>query len=194
MTSTPTQPPWAVPGRAEISDLHWLAYANVLEGRDPLPRGIVAALEWVRGERDGPLTGRSEQPVTAALARAEMWAAAEIVHPDAPVPTRTLVDELGVAYRRPLPIAPHAAEGVRLTLRWLLGDIDASPLDLPARCTDGNLAEVHVLVQAAMTAAPHRSWGPEERHAARAEAQATVERSRRLLDRIAEIQAQVTSA
>jgi hypothetical protein len=188
MESSPAVPPWAVPACAAVSDLHWLAYADAVQDRSPLARGIVAALEWVRGERDGPLTGRSERPVTAASARAEMWATAEIIYPEAPLPARTLADELGVAHRRPLPIAPHAAEGVRRTLRWLLGDVVEPPLDLPVRCTEGEL------VDAAMAAAPHRIWGPEERHAARAEARAALERSRRLLDRIAAIQSHVASA
>jgi hypothetical protein len=181
-------PPWAVPTCAEISDLHWLAYADAVQDRSPHARGVVAALEWVRGERDGPLTGRSERPVTAELAQAEMWAAHEIVQPDAPLPARTLAGELGVAHRRPLPIAPHAAEGVRLALRWLLGDVAEPPLDLPVRGTEREL------VDAAMAAAPHKFWGPEERHATRAEARAALERSRRLLDRIAAIQDHVASA
>jgi hypothetical protein len=132
--------------------------------------------------------------VTAALARAESWAASEVIRPDVPVPVRTLTDELGVAYHRPMPIAPHAAEGVRLTLRWLLGDTDVAPLDLPARRADGSPADAQELAQAAMAASPHRIWSPEERHAVLAEARAAVEQSDRLLHRIATIQAQAASA
>lgn len=193
MTSVSQQPRWVARTHLEVSDLRWLAYADVMEKRSPLPRGIVAAVEWVCGERDGPLTGRPERPVTAALARAELWAAAEIIHPDAPVPARTLVSELGVAYHRPMPIAPHAAEGVRLTLRWLVGETATAPLDIPARNADGSPADPQELAQAAIAAAPHRIWGPEERHAALTDARAAVERSRRLLDRIAAAQAQVSS-
>jgi hypothetical protein len=54
MASMTQQPLWVAPGCVEVTDLRWLAYADAVEKRSPLPRGIVAALEWVLGERDGP--------------------------------------------------------------------------------------------------------------------------------------------
>ncbi|WP_214364957.1 hypothetical protein [Pseudonocardia sp. H11422] len=188
MSWTPVDPPWAVPTRVQISDLHWLAYAEASETDSPRAAGVVAALAWVRGGQDAPVTARPEQPVTSALAQYEMWAASASANPDAPPPLRTLSEELGVAYRRPLRIPADEADGVRITLSWLLGRTRRPPMPLPERRPDGQLVAVQELVESAMAAAPHKIWGPEERHAARAEARAAVERSRRLIDKIAAVQ------
>jgi hypothetical protein len=189
MTNTSAVPTWAVPTCHAITDLHWLAYADVVESAAARSRGIVAALEWARGTQDGPVSGRPDHPVTAATAEAELWAATGIVRPGAPAPARTLADELGVEYRPARPVDPVAAEGVRATVSWLLGRTETPPLEIPVRRGDGLLAEPDDVVDIAMAAEPHRTWGPEERHAARAHARATVERSHRLLARIAAAQA-----
>lgn len=155
--------------------------------RSPFARGVVTTLEWIRGERDGPVTGRADRPVTAPLARAEMGPLTR-----SSIPTHHCRyghwPTSSVPHRRPLPIAPHAAEGVHLTPRRLVGDTAEPPLILPARHTEGDL------VQATMAAAPHRFWGPEERHAARTAARDALAQSQRLLKRITAIQTQIASA
>jgi len=188
MSWVPVDPPWGVPTPVQITDLHWLAYAESSETGSARAAGAVATPAWVRGGQGAPVTARPEQPVTSALAQFEMWAAAALIGPDAPPPLKTLSEELGVAYRRPLNISPAEADGVRAALGWLLGRTRQPPLPLPERRADGQLVDVQELVEAAMAAAPHRIWGPEERHAARVEARAAVKGSRRLVDKIAAAQ------
>ncbi|MEU7813882.1 hypothetical protein [Pseudonocardia sp. NPDC049154] len=193
MTWTPTEPQWTVPSLHEIADLHWLAYADATESGSGRAAGIVATLAWVRGGQTAPVTGREERPVSQALAEAELWVARAALAPDAAPPAHALSQTLGVDYCPPLDVPPTRAEGTAATLGWLLGTNASPPLPLPARRPDGQLADAHELVEAAMASAPLKIWGPEQRHAARNEAQATVERSRRLTARIAAARQRVQS-
>ncbi|MCE3554445.1 hypothetical protein LWC33_23685 [Pseudonocardia sp. RS11V-5] len=191
MTWTPDEPPWAVPPRAQIADLHWLAYGDATESGSPSAAGVVAAVAWARGGQQAPVSGRTEQPVTRAVAEMELWAARTVISPDSPLPIDALPDELGVAYCPPQQLDPQRAAGTSAALSWLLGKTATPPLPLPARRPDGQLVEAQELVDAAMAAEPYKTWGPEERHAARNDARATVERSRRLIARIASVQERV---
>ncbi|MCA1835821.1 MAG: hypothetical protein LC721_05635, partial [Actinobacteria bacterium] len=78
MVWTALIPTWVVPAPTEIIDLHWLAYRVHSGTGSARCAGINAALAWVGGGPAGPITGRTEKPVTEALARAEMWAAMAI--------------------------------------------------------------------------------------------------------------------
>ncbi|WP_433503214.1 hypothetical protein ACQP04_26125 [Pseudonocardia halophobica] len=191
MTWTPDEPPWAVPSRAQIADLHWLAYADATESGSRTAAGVVAAVAWARGGQQAPVSGRTEQPVSRALAEMELWAARTVMSPNSPVPIDALRDELGVTYCPPRQLDPHRAAGASAALNWLLGKATSPPLPLPVRRPDGRPIEAQELVDAAMAAAPYKTWGPEERHAARYEARATVEQSRRLIARIASTQEHV---
>lgn len=63
-------PEWVAPSAREVDDAHWLAFQEYAERSAVAAGGVGAALAWVRGGRVGPVTGRDEQPVTEALARA----------------------------------------------------------------------------------------------------------------------------
>ena len=69
----------------------------------------------------GPVTGRTEKPVTEALARAEIWAAIAMSDGERPNLQQICAD-LGVEYWPPLAVEQGWAEGVWLALRWLLGE------------------------------------------------------------------------
>ncbi|MHA6793778.1 hypothetical protein ACVGVM_09715 [Pseudonocardia bannensis] len=191
MTWTPAEPPWAVPPRAQIADLHWLAYADATESTSRIAAGVVAAVAWARGGQQAPVSGRTDQPVTRALAEMELWGARAATSPDSPIPIDALRDDLGVDYCPPRELDPQRAAGTVAALSWLLGKTTSPPMPLPARRPDGQLLETQELVDAAMAAEPYKTWGPEERHAARNDARATVERSRRLIARIASVQERV---
>ncbi|GAA1858150.1 hypothetical protein GCM10009836_42910 [Pseudonocardia ailaonensis] len=191
MSWTADAPTWVVPSRAEIADLHWLAYADAVETRSPSAGGITATLAWVRGGAVAPVTGRDQQPVTVAMAEAELWAAWALLTPDVPPPLEQISRDLGVPFLPPLPFAAGRGDGAATVLSWLLGTTTVPPMPLPARAPDGRPADAQTLVESAIAAAPHRIWGPEERHAARAAARQTVERSQRLLARIRAAQERV---
>lgn len=186
MAWTASEPGWVVPSRAQIADLHWLAYADAADG-DRRASGVTAALAWVRGGAAAPATGREEQPSDRRLAEVEFWSARELLSPDSPPPIATICRDLGVAYVAPRDIDVERAEGVEAALAWLLGQ-KASPLPLPQRLADGRPADVQAIVEAAIAAQPDRTWGPEERHAARNDARVAVERTQRLLARISAAQ------
>jgi hypothetical protein len=188
MSWTASEPAWVVPSRAQIADLHWLAYAEATEAGDRRALGITAALAWVRGGAAGPATGRAEPPSGPALAEAELWATRAVLAAADPPPLGAICRELGVPYAAPRAIDQAQATGIASTLEWLLGLSSATPLSLPERAPDGRPADVATVVDAVIRAQPHKSWGPEERHAARNHARESVARSRRLLDRIAAAQ------
>jgi hypothetical protein len=148
----PAVPAWVVPSAMEVDDLYALArseYAAPL-GNRPQACGIVGALLWVASDAvAGPVTGRPEQPVTAAVATAECWAA-KAAGDGGQTPEWRLkgaCDELGVAYWPPNVelIDPEEGYGVYQTLSWLLHWLDGyrggrvPPLPLPRRGLAGSM-------------------------------------------------------
>lgn len=86
----------------------------------------MTAVSWARGGTTGPVTERTEAPVTLALAKAEMWAA--LVASDPPGTPRPPVEarctDLGVTWREPLSDThPQWADGAYRALRWLVGGV-----------------------------------------------------------------------
>ena len=72
----------------------------------------------------GPITGRPDQPITAAVATAECGAAKALTEGGrSEQQLKATCAELGVAYWPPdiEPIDPEEAHGVYQTLSWLLG-------------------------------------------------------------------------
>ena len=147
----PAVPAWVVPSALELHDLYSLARSeyNAPRGNRPQARGIVGALVWVMGDAlVGPVTGRPEQPVTAAVAKAECWAARAAGDGSRTPEWRlkaTCAELGGVCW--PLNLELIDAEegyGVYQTLSWLLRWLDGyrdgcvPPLPLPQRNLDGN--------------------------------------------------------
>jgi hypothetical protein len=146
----PAVPAWVVPSALELDDLYSVARSeyDAPRGNRPQACGIVGALMWVTGDaRVGPVTGRPEQPVTAAVATAECWAARAMGH-SSETPEwqlKAACTELGVAYWPPNVelIDPEEGYGVYQTLSWLLRWLDGyrggsvPPLPLPQRHLDG---------------------------------------------------------
>jgi hypothetical protein len=83
MVWTAVIPEWVVPAPMEVVDLHWLAYRVHSDTGSVRCAGISGSLAWVGGDPAGPVIGRTEKPVTAAIARAEMGAAIAVGN-DAP--------------------------------------------------------------------------------------------------------------
>lgn len=138
---TPRTPDWVTLDASQISDLHWLAYAMLVQTRLPWAAGVGAAISWIRGGRNGPITERDEQPVTRAIADAERWAAEAARDPDHAPPLGAIYAQLEVAPRPPLPGQdPNYAVGVWRALRWVLRVPGQDPpLDIPRRHPDGRV-------------------------------------------------------
>ncbi|MGH3525759.1 MAG: hypothetical protein ACRDQ6_00410 [Pseudonocardiaceae bacterium] len=140
-TWMPHTPDWITPSGWEVADAHLLSYGMIRTTRQPWVVGVPAALSWVRGGRVGPVTERTEQPVTRDLADAERWAAEAARDPNDPPPLAAICEQLGVALAFPKPDThPGYAVGVWRALRWVLGVPDqACPVAVPRRHPDGRL-------------------------------------------------------
>jgi hypothetical protein len=120
-------PGWVVPSVTEVDQVSCLAWSqyDTPRGNRAQACGIVSALRWVSGQTlVGPVTGRHDQPVTAAVATAECWAAKALTEGcRSEQQLQQACAELGVAYWPPNIelIDPEEAHGVYQTLSWLLG-------------------------------------------------------------------------
>jgi hypothetical protein len=123
----PALPAWVVPSATEIDDVYSLARSqfDAPRGNRPQACGIVGALRWATGDAPlAPVTGRPDQPVTAALAGAECWAAKALAQDGiSEAQLEAACAELGVAYWPPDVelIDPEEGFGAYQTLSWLLG-------------------------------------------------------------------------
>ncbi len=184
MVWTAVIPEWVVPTPMEVIDLHWLAYRVHSDTGSARCAGISGSLAWVGGDPAGPATGRTEKPVTAAIARAEMWAAIAVGN-DAPPDLERLCADQGVEYWPPLPVERGWADGAWLALRWLLGEDGAdAPMTLPRRSTDGAVLTADELYEWELAHAPFRYEAPEQRQALRAEIKRIARESHAVADLI----------
>jgi hypothetical protein len=184
MVWTAVTPEWVVPAPMEVIDVHWLAYRVHSDTGSARCAGISGALAWVGGGPAGPVTGRTEKPVTEALARAEMWAAI-VVGNDAPPDLERLCADLGVEYWPSLPVERGWADGVWLALRWLLGEDGAdAPMTLPRRRLDGAVLTADELYEQELACAPSRYESREQRQALHAEIRRIAGKSHAVADLI----------
>lgn len=175
-----------MPSPREVDDAHWLAFQEYGDGGSIAAGGVGAALAWVRGGQVAPVTGRDEQPVTEALARAEMWAATAAERPGrTPPPLERICADLGVAYWPPGEVDTRWATGARATLRWLVGAPGQEPpAELPVRRPDGTTSTAEELYEVAVTATPFLFQLPEQRTALRSRVEANARRYRELAEMI----------
>ena len=154
---------------------------------------MATAAAWACDLRTAPVTGRTRLPVSRALAEAECVAAQLVVDAAAGLPrfpAESYCTDLGVEFLPAGPVSVEWADGVRVTLRWLLGRRGASgpaPMALPVRHTDGALMSEDELYEhrlSALVLAPL----PEERRDLRLRAAVDAARSERLVQRIRSIQ------
>lgn len=144
-------PNWVVPAPIAVRDLTLLAGHLYHDKPTDALHGVTVALAWVLGDGHGPITGRTEQPVTRNLAEGE-WTAG--ITADGPI------FDLGPDYARlgvaNVPTRPHASGycvGVSRTLRWLLDRPEKEckpPLTVPRRHADGRPFTVDDLYAEAM--------------------------------------------
>jgi hypothetical protein len=184
----PVTPGWVRPCTFAVSDLHTLAYRAFDEARSPCSAGMVAALVWVRGGRDAPVTGRVEQPVTRQCARFEQWAAVAVVDEDTALPApplHGLAQMLGVVYLPPRPVGSDWAHGVWRVLRWLDGATGAKPpLAVPSCRPDGTLRTESDLLEQLITENPALWLDPASRARVTTRAAAAARDNQRLADRV----------
>lgn len=156
----PVEPAWAVPASAAIADLMWLSYGSWVSSRSDWAAGVMATAAWVRGGRPAPVSGRTDTPVTSALAEAEFWISLAVLNEHAGLPglpAEALCVRLGVAYVAPRPdVNDRWARGTHETLRWLLGrDGPAGaaepPMPVPVRRPDGTIPTVRELYEGALS-------------------------------------------
>ncbi|WP_445185129.1 hypothetical protein ACTXG6_43495 [Pseudonocardia sp. Cha107L01] len=190
----PVTPEWVQPSTYEVSDLHALAYRVFNDTRSPRTAGMVAALSWVRGGRDAPITGREAQPVTRGAASYERWAAQAVLDEGGELPAPPLESfarSLRVPYLAPRPVGRAWAEGVWPILSWLEGSTGhQSPLPLPRRSTDGTLWGREEMREKLITDNPQRWLDPATRRHVEVEAAEQAQRNRDLADVIAQTRAQ----
>jgi hypothetical protein len=177
MVWTAVTPTWVAPAPIEIIDLHWLAYRVHSDTGSARCAGISGALSWAGGGSVAPVTGRTDKPVTEALARAEMWAAI-VISNGAPPDLERLCADLGVKYWPPLPVEQGWAEGVWLALRWLLGEEAAdAPMTLPLRSPAGALLTAAELYERELACAPSQYESRTQRQALQTETQQIARKS-----------------
>lgn len=196
MTWTVVCPGWVVPSPCEVDDAHWLAYRAYVHSGSVAVGGVCSALAWVRGAGFGPVTGRDEQPVTEALARAEMWAASaaeRIV--DIPPPVESIYVGLGVAYWPAGEVDPGWATGVRAVLRWLYGTPGQKPpIEVPVRLVDGTTPTAEELYDVAVRVTPYLYELPERQVELWRRVEANARRYRQLAAQIEDIKRRVNVA
>jgi hypothetical protein len=123
----PALPAWVVPSVTEVDKLSSLARSqyDAPRGNRAQACGIVGTLRWVSGQvMVGPITGRPDQPVTAAIATAECWAAKALTEGGrSEQQLKEACAELGGTYWPPDVelVDPEEGYGVYQTLSWLLG-------------------------------------------------------------------------
>ena len=98
MRSVAVVPEWVVPPAQQVMDYFRIAYAIFGETRSPLTGGHAAAMNWVTGGQRGPVTERTEQPVTRNLADAEQTVAMTVAYEMPPMP-ESMWTALGVEPR-----------------------------------------------------------------------------------------------
>ncbi|MGH3844061.1 MAG: hypothetical protein ACRDS0_21835 [Pseudonocardiaceae bacterium] len=140
-TWMPHTPDWITPPAWEVADAHLLSYGMIRTTRRPWVVGVAAAISWVRGGRVGPVTERTEQPVTRDIAGAERWAAEAARDPGNPPPMDVIYTQLRVA---PMPsvhgLDANYCVGSWRALRWILGVPGQDPpLRIPRRHPDGHV-------------------------------------------------------
>jgi hypothetical protein len=153
-------------------------------------------MAWVRHGRVAPVTERDEQPVTRALAVAEMWAATAAATPDIPPPPLAAIcADLGVAYKPTVNVHPEWADGAWRALRWLLGEQgQASPLPVPVRHADSSTPTEDELYDLALAAAPMSFREPEQLAELRRRVKVNAVRYRQLAELIEETKRSLAAA
>ncbi|MBV9651720.1 MAG: hypothetical protein JO296_16510 [Pseudonocardiales bacterium] len=129
-------PSWVVPAPMAVRDMTLLAAHLYRDKPNDAIHGVTAALAWILGDAYGPITGRTEQPVTRNLAQAEETASAIAFGP---------IFDLGSDYARlgvaNVPARPHSTSYCRTvsrTLWWLRGKEDIKPpMTVPVRDDHG---------------------------------------------------------
>jgi hypothetical protein len=194
MVWTAVAPGWVVPAPVEVVDLHWLAYRVHSDTGSARCAGISGGLAWVCGGCAGPVTGRTEKPVTEALARAEMWAAIAMSDGGRPDLAGICAD-LGVEYWPPLAVEQGWAEGVWLALRWLLGEQGAdAPMTLPQRSPDGALLSAEELYERTLAGGGSQYDSREQRQALHAQIQQAARKSHAVADLIDDTKRRLSAA
>ena len=167
-------PEWVVPARRAVEDAHRIAYRMACDG-NMRAGGVASAINWVTGGEPAPLSHRSA--VSLAVVWSE-WELAGTVETGAP-----MVRSAGE------PVPPTAvitdrswATGAGAALGWLLGAASRTPVPVPLRLPDGRIPTADELYRAARAARPHALWTPEQRAAARQQAEQTAARNRALAE------------
>ncbi|WP_093084198.1 hypothetical protein [Pseudonocardia oroxyli] len=110
MAWTASEPGWVVPSRAQIADLHWLAYADAADG-DRRAFGVTAALACVRGGAAAPANGPRGTAVGPSGRRSGAPVGSRAPLPRLATPIATICRDLDVAYLAPRDIDAEQAEG-----------------------------------------------------------------------------------
>ena len=180
MGSVAAVPDWVVPPAQQVMDYFRIAYAIFGKTRSPLTGGHAAAMNWVvTGGQGGPVTERTEQPVTRNLADAEQTVAMTVAYEMPPMPESMWV-ALGVEPRAAVTDDREWANGVRGALAWLLGQRPEPMLHLPRRLPDGSTPSAEQLYAEMLEARPYGYEFPEQRQAAWNEAGTAAARYRGL--------------
>lgn len=130
-------PAWVAPAHRSVVDMNHMAYALAHQVDSVHAAGQLAAVGWVTGVRDAPVTERADS-ASWEMVRAESWVA--LCHAaQAPPPRERDWERLGVAARPVVAGGADFAHGAWRTMAWLLGVHAQPPTELPERAEDGSV-------------------------------------------------------
>jgi hypothetical protein len=166
MATPVTRPPWAVPTAQQVRDAHVLAYQAAVETETWRARGRAAAMDWALGCETLALgdTQFDRPPTRDQVIEVLHMAARLFRNADRPGSRRETAQWAG---------------GIADVLTWLIGGSAQPGFDLPRRRFDGTptgAGEFYAERE------PQPGWGPEERRAARDEAETAAIRNRLLVE------------
>jgi hypothetical protein len=180
MTTRATLPGWLAPAPVSVRDLSCLALRLVVEQQLREATGMVATAGWLHGSLPGPVTRRTDGPVSRDVALCELCTAESLVDDGhAPPPVREVHRMLNVAFWPARPVDAGYARGVWLTLRWALGVASREPMDLPIRDAGGRLVDETTIYTGLLA---QYGPAPADRERARRGAAALAQQSRRLAE------------
>lgn len=166
MATTVARPTWAVPVAQQVRDAHVLAYHAAIKTETWRARGRAAAMDWALGCETLALgDAHFDRPPT-------LDQVVEVLH----IVARLFRNAARPDYRETI----QWAGGIADVLTWLIGVSDRPGFDLPRRRFDGTPVTAGEFYA---ELGPQPGWGPEERRAARDQAETAAIRNRLLVER-----------
>lgn len=174
MGDTAVVPSWVAVPAIQVADCHRIAVWKVQHGAGTFTVAVAAALNWVTGGQESPITDVADEPTRERVNAEAMlgWG---------PIPHEVWV-KAGVEPREPVTDDERWLKGAAHALGWLQGVHSRPPIELPRRTADGSTPSWEQLYQEEVEEHWYRAWEPEQRVEARNKAMAEAARHARLAE------------